>query len=87
MANDAFVPLPRRLQKVRIVRRPPLRELSELTRLQQVARPRLGAGGRVFVRYSGTEPVVRVLVEGQDEAQVEAVMAEAVELLQEVLAQ
>ena len=32
------------------------------------AESRLGAGGRVLVRPSGTEPALRVMVEGPDEA-------------------
>jgi phosphoglucosamine mutase len=31
----------------------------------------LGARGRILVRYSGTEPVARVMVEGEDQSLVE----------------
>ncbi len=32
----------------------------------EAARDRLGAGGRILVRPSGTEPALRVMVEGAD---------------------
>ena len=31
---------------------------------------RLAGDGRLLVRYSGTEPLLRVMLEGQDEAQI-----------------
>jgi len=34
------------------------------------AESQLGTRGRIVLRASGTEPVVRVMVEGQDEAEV-----------------
>ena len=42
------------------------------------AEDRLGATGRVLIRPSGTEPVVRVMVEAGDEAQARSVVAELV---------
>jgi phosphoglucosamine mutase len=37
----------------------------------------LGADGRILVRSSGTEPLVRVMIEGQDLAAIE-LLAEAI---------
>ncbi|NUN12674.1 MAG: phosphoglucosamine mutase [Myxococcales bacterium] len=44
----------------------PLAELPEISRRIQMAEARLGEDSRVVVRYSGTEPLVRVMVEGVD---------------------
>jgi phosphoglucosamine mutase len=47
---------------------------------------RLGQGGRLLVRPSGTEPVIRVMGEGDDKALVEAVVDDIIEALTEVAA-
>ena len=38
------------------------------------AEAELGANGRLVIRASGTEPVIRVMAEGDDRGQVEAVV-------------
>jgi phosphoglucosamine mutase len=70
-----FVPLPRRLTKLAVRSRPPLEELVTVQRARQVGLERLGPFGRVFLRYSGTEPVLRILVEGEPANTVDAVSA------------
>jgi phosphoglucosamine mutase len=47
---------------------------------------RLADTGRVLLRPSGTEPVVRVMVEGQEVVQVEALAAELASVVEEMLA-
>jgi phosphoglucosamine mutase len=50
------------------------------------AEKRLGQGGRLLVRPSGTEPVIRVMGEGDDKALVEAVVDDIIEALTAVAA-
>ncbi|HET7881559.1 MAG TPA: phosphoglucosamine mutase [Acetobacteraceae bacterium] len=62
-----FTPLPQLLKNVRFAGISPLR--SE--RIQQViaaAEARLNGCGRLLIRESGTEPLIRVMAEGEDEA-------------------
>jgi phosphoglucosamine mutase len=58
--------VPQILRNIRVARRAPLEEISSIVRAVESARARLDHRGRVFLRYSGTEPLLRILVEGQD---------------------
>src|SRR5262249_19245805 len=62
------------------------RELATLPTVQRVidrVSRDLGSRGRVLVRYSGTEPLVRVMVEGEQVAQVERYCEEIAAALRE----
>jgi len=64
-----FEPVPQTLLNVVVRQR---RELEELPRVMQAIRAaeaKLGSSGRVFVRFSGTEPKARVLIEGPNPTQ------------------
>jgi Phosphomannomutase len=50
------------------------------------AERKLGHGGRLIVRPSGTEPVIRVMGEGDDRNLVESVVDDVVEALSELAA-
>jgi phosphoglucosamine mutase len=64
-----FEPLPQRLRSVRFAGPSPL-QAATVRQAVAEAEAALGGSGRVLIRESGTEPVVRVMVEGRDEAQV-----------------
>ncbi|MBW2243371.1 MAG: phosphoglucosamine mutase [Deltaproteobacteria bacterium] len=65
-----FERFPQALVNVKVSEKTPIEELpSVLERLAQVENE-LGSSGRVLIRYSGTEPKARVMVEGEDEEQV-----------------
>lgn len=81
-----FRPFPRRLTRVPAPTRPDLDGVPALAEAVAVGEAALGPGGRVFLRYSGTEPVLRVLVEGADEAVVRRVSEQITRLAAEVLA-
>ncbi len=51
-------------------RKPPLETLPELQKALGRAQGRLGERGRILLRYSGTQPLLRIMVEGEDEAEV-----------------
>jgi phosphoglucosamine mutase len=66
---------PQRLVNVRIKSRKPLAELPAVGEEIGAAEHALGDAGRVLVRFSGTEPLARVMIEGPDLVQVEALAA------------
>ncbi len=64
------------------------RDLGEIPQIMQGIREaehRLGDRGRLLIRYSGTEPKIRVMCEGEDAAEVEALAQEIAALIQENL--
>jgi phosphoglucosamine mutase len=70
-ASRLFTPVPQVLNNVRYGEGNPL----ENERVQQAiadAQQALGDAGRVFIRKSGTEPLIRVMVEGEKESEIRA---------------
>lgn len=59
-------------RNVRVSQKPDLAIVDSVYRLQMETEEALGAGGRVLMRYSGTEPLLRILVEGRDLAYIES---------------
>jgi phosphoglucosamine mutase len=80
-----FEALPQVLKNVRFKSGKPLENASVRSAIAS-AESRLGQGGRLLVRPSGTEPVIRVMGEGDDKALVEAVVDDIIEALTEVAA-
>ena len=74
-ACKLFDPLPQRLQNVRFAGISPLKDPHVLAAIE-AAEAELGTSGRLLLRMSGTEPVLRVMAEGEDEAVVERIVAE-----------
>jgi phosphoglucosamine mutase len=62
---------PQRIVNVRVRQKPPLSLLPDVSRMLAEAEQTLGASGRVVLRYSGTEPLARVMVEAEREEDVE----------------
>jgi phosphoglucosamine mutase len=76
-----LVEYPQTLVNVRVARKPDFKEFPEIGEAVRKATERLGGKGRLDLRYSGTEPLARVMVEAQDHGLVEscaAMVAEAV---------
>ena len=80
-----FEPLPQVLKNVRYQKGKPL-ENARVRSAIATAEKKLGRAGRLIVRPSGTEPVIRVMGEGDDKSLVETVVDDVVEALTEVAA-
>jgi phosphoglucosamine mutase len=66
---------PQKLVNVRIREKKQLTELPSVAREIEHVETAFAGTGRVLVRFSGTEPLARVMVEGQDAQQVESFSA------------
>jgi phosphoglucosamine mutase len=66
----AFQPFPQVLVNVRVSRKPDLALLPGVAGLLAEIEQELGTDGRVLLRYSGTEPLARVMIEGPDQANI-----------------
>jgi phosphoglucosamine mutase len=64
--------VPQVMENVRVARRAPLAEMPDVQRLIAAAEQRLGRSGRLLVRYSGTEMLARVMIEGEDPVEIGA---------------
>jgi phosphoglucosamine mutase len=75
-----FEPLPQILKNVRYRAGQPLQEEGVVTAIES-ARQRLGNQGRLVIRPSGTEPVIRVMGEGDNRELVNQVVEDVVDAL------
>ncbi|EIC20638.1 phosphoglucosamine mutase [Thiorhodovibrio frisius] len=82
-AASAVAQYPQVLINLRLERRVDVMALPGVQRAVRAVEERLGEQGRVLLRPSGTEPVVRVMVEGRDSDQVEQMAAELADSVRE----
>jgi phosphoglucosamine mutase len=76
--TNRFEPLPQILQNVRYANGKPLED-ARVVRAIDSGKAKLGDAGRLVIRPSGTEPVIRVMAEGDDEGLVSVVVGDIVE--------
>lgn len=76
---------PQKLINVTVARKPELETVPEIATAIQAAEARLREHGRVLVRYSGTQPMCRVMVEGADAAEVDILCCELAQVVQKAL--
>ncbi len=63
---------PQAQRNLRVKEKPPIESLTRVNGLLAEAEASLGGKGRVLLRYSGTEPKIRLLIEGRDQEAIEA---------------
>jgi len=71
--------VPQVLENVTLPSRRPIEQMPELSRRIQLAEKKLGGEGRVLVRWSGTEPKLRLMLEGPEPALLRTLVAEMAE--------
>jgi phosphoglucosamine mutase len=84
-AAHLFNPLPQILENVRFKKGAPLKNAKVKSSIE-AGNARLGAHGRILVRKSGTEPLIRVMAEGEDETLVRAVVRDIANAIEEAAA-
>ncbi len=83
--NKIFEDVPQILINLRLKERKDLDSLPGYTALIDKITKQLNGLGRVFVRYSGTEPLVRILVEGPDKVEINELAIEVAEFIEKHL--
>ncbi|MEI6092330.1 MAG: phosphoglucosamine mutase [bacterium] len=58
---------PQILKNIKVKEKVPFDKIPNFNKRLQEIQSELGTKGRVFVRYSGTEPIARVMIEGEDQ--------------------
>ena len=81
-AAHVFEPLPQVLENVRFKNGSPLADAAVAERIR-ACEARFSGSGRLLVRKSGTESVIRVMAEGDDEGLVRAVVRDVVAVLEQ----
>ncbi|MBM3726617.1 MAG: phosphoglucosamine mutase [Acidobacteria bacterium] len=77
---------PQKLVNVRVKEKRPLSEMPGASAEIAAAESAFNGSGRVLVRFSGTEPLIRVMVEGRDQVQVDHWVNRIAHVIQEELA-
>jgi phosphoglucosamine mutase len=79
-------PLPQVLYNVEVKTKKNLSEIPEVQRRIRAIEQSLGQSGRLLIRYSGTEPLLRIMVEGENEATLHQLAQELAALVKKHLA-
>jgi phosphoglucosamine mutase len=73
---------PQLLENIRVSRKEPFDKFPEIEKAIKHAQDVIKDRGRVFVRYSGTEPIARVMLEGEDRKEIEKLARDIVSAIQ-----
>lgn len=78
---QTFEPMPQVLLNLKVKSKPPLESLPTYSRVAEASEAELDGRGRILVRYSGTENLARVMVEGESDDQIREVASRLLDAL------
>ena len=78
---------PQKMVNVPVARRPKIEDVPELARAIAEAEATLGDEGRVLVRYSGTQPLCRVMAEGPTEELTSSIVEDIADVVRRTIGQ
>lgn len=82
---EVMIPLPQVLVNVRVAEKADIMTIPEIAKLVNDVEAKLQDEGRLLVRYSGTEPLLRIMLEGQDKYQITGWGKEIADLVEKKL--
>lgn len=82
---DTFQKRPQLLLNLKVKERIPIESLPVLSEAIRAAEKNLADRGRILVRYSGTEPLLRIMVQGNSSTEIERAAHDLAEVAREVL--
>ncbi len=83
---DGFERFPQLLRNLPVRHKPPLDSIPSVVAAARQVKDELADQGRLVLRYSGTEPLVRIMIEGADRQGIEALADRLAEVLNQELA-
>ncbi|MEZ5293033.1 MAG: phosphoglucosamine mutase [Vicinamibacterales bacterium] len=86
MLADGLTSYPQVLVNVRVRERADVAAVAPIAEAMRAVESRLGGHGRLLVRYSGTEPLLRIMIEGRDQAEITAWAGEIADAVRATLA-
>jgi phosphoglucosamine mutase len=84
--NESFERFPQVLVNVEVAEKLPIEALPSVAETVRCAEEEFAGRGRILIRYSGTEPKARIMVEGEDERRVAELARELADALRRALA-
>jgi phosphoglucosamine mutase len=83
--TEGFERYPQVLLNVRVREKLPFDEVEEVARAAREVRARLDGRGRLLLRYSGTEPLARVMIEGPGQDEIDALAEDLAAVIRRAL--
>lgn len=83
--TEGFERYPQILLNVRVREKRPFEEVEEIARAADEVRARLEGRGRLLLRYSGTEPLARVMIEGPGQEEIDSLAEELAAVIHRTL--